>query len=192
MKAKRNSWHNWLFRSSFGSAVPYNLCPYFWALVLAISTLPIAWYTHLLNLCFYKKSPEKGVRLWISALLLIGFLGIGSAVFQDENKKIDWLVAEYGIFQSLLIIFFTGMLFFVVGASLIVGIIGLCAFAPGWIRKRRKAQTEKRYENMNDEEKNIYWQEYTRKHNKPKRKWMLIEFIKAKYNRYCPKIDWHD
>lgn len=188
MKAKRNSWHYWLYQSSYGSAVPYNLCPYFWGLVLSIAFLPITWYLHLLNLILERHNPSAGPRHWWGPLFAIVLTSIGGGMQHDDETKTNWILDEYGMWPGSYYCFLLGCAMALLLALVLSIIFWAIYLFDKIIDKYRKPQ--KSYYDLSYEERSIYWAEKERKEKK--RKWMLIEFIKAKYNRYCPKIDWHD
>lgn len=165
MKLSKTSWHYKLFSLTYEKDVPNNLCPYFWMLAFSILCFPFNF-------------------IWNLPVTLIDKL---SRLFGGTDGFIDWDSEKYfgDLFKiSLAINFCVCCLIGMVGIwinykngyNLTFGTIGyillvslLSYFAHEWYKDnfRKIAPTYK----------------------KPKPN-LIAEFIKAKYNRYCPKIEW--
>lgn len=170
MNLSEKSWHAKLYYLTFGENkyLPNNLCPYFWKLVLCcILFIPLS--------------------LWFILLFVVYFaLNVGDS--GDRNVKEDGYLSEQFIFATMIniaafLIFSMVYMWFIpftdkVHFFQVFGIIGylillVIAFMivrSYWLsRRQHKRPTE---------------------YKEPKPN-ILIEFVKAKYNRYCPKIDWN-
>lgn len=173
MKLNINSTSAQLYRWFYVTTqMPQSLCPYFWKLVLmwvfilpyTILSLPVI----LMDL----KDPEPrttgeragtGFFTWFIIGMLICMLSWIGAFFAEPVKDSVWyhmLIA--GALCWVAVIVFGGIEFF------------------KWA-KRKWEYRHVKYD------KNGYriWEE-----PKEKQPSIIAEFVKAKYNKYCPKIDW--
>ncbi len=173
MKLNVNSTSAKLYRWFYATRVmPQNLCPYFWKLVLmwvfilpyTILSLPVI----LMDL----KDPDQrttgeragmGVIIWFGLGMLISMLSWIGLFFFEPVKDSVW-------FDMLI----TGLVGWVL--SIVIGALEGYKALKDWNYKRKIKYTEKGYR---------IWDE-----PKEKQPSILIEFVKAKYNKYCPKIDW--
>lgn len=154
--------------------LPNNLCPYFWKSVFmyivivpySIFCLPIVIW-ELFDKGYENGDRQCGERIGLSIGVYIALFVatcLSSAIgwfFFDYTKDSFWEVTAVG-----------GVLFWAVG-------IGICAW------QLFKYLGEKAVENKHyyDEEKG----EYVTIKSKPT---LVAEFVKAKYNKWCPRIDW--
>lgn len=157
--------------------MPDNLCPYFWKLVLMwlmilpymVVTLPVQIITK-----FRQKPIDETIAYTIGVYILLAMLVI-------------YLILPIHLFFGVDGWFIDGAL---PGSALLwtvtiaLGIYGLIEFL------RKKYKKSKR---MYDEYGDPYYgyDSYGRKIYYPiKKPNIIVEFIKAKYNKYCPKITW--
>jgi hypothetical protein len=179
MKLNSNSISSKLYRWFYGTNdLPNNLCPYFWKLVLAwlvlipysLVCLPVILH-ELFDKTYRFTDNSTGKRIGYSSLTyaLLFFIGcmlssIGSFFIQPEKDSF------YGFMGTL------GFCLWV--CAIVIGVIeGFKAFNE-WNYSRK-----------------IKYDEYGRRiWNQPKEEktYLVVEFAKAKYNKYCPKIDWID
>lgn len=153
------------------SRMPESLCPYFWKLVVA---WPLTILFSPLLIPFWivdKLNGGDNESVPFPAQALIGILMYG-AVF---------CVFCLGVtISSIWITYYQGTHWygcFVAGFVVIfVALVGSAVFLISKLKDRRR-------ERLYDEEGNYLPSE------EPKPN-ILVEFIKAKYNKYCPKIDW--
>ncbi len=161
--------YRWFYSTS---QMPQSLCPYFWKLVLmwvfivpyTILSLPVI----LIDL----KDPDHrttgervgvGFIMWFILFMLVSMLSWIGIFFVEPVKDSMW--------YHMLIVGFLGW-----GASIIFGGIEFYKWA--------KEKWENRHVKY---DKNGYriWTK-----PEPKQPSIITEFVKAKYNKYCPKIDW--
>ena len=157
--------------------LPNNLCPYFWKLVLAWTLLiPYSLFCTLYILTHeifddkyengdHKTGERMSVSLLMNGILFILFLMINVVVwfFVDYDPK--------SIFTDLL------------GPGAMLWTVAICFGVYYGI----KALVEYIKESRIPRDENGYriYPEY--KEKKPN---LIVEFVKAKYGKYCPKIDW--
>ena len=161
MKLNQNSLSAKLYRWFYKTdTMPTNLCPYFWKLVAAVILSPL--------LAIYTLPYEiinYKRRHWDTYGDMLGM----SLAYWCFIAVIICMISPLGLFfyipdkDSLLM----GMMVFgfCVWASLIVVGIGWGIYAIVKFLKSKKSNTEKT--------NNI-----------------IVEMVKAKYHKYCPKIDW--
>ena len=162
--------------------MPQSLCPYFWKLVIAyILLLPVAILSFPIFLFKQEDSVENAFQrpfiggfMWtvlcIVAIMIVGPLSTLFTGFLHDGSFL-------AIIQS------TGFLtlFVVITISLVAGIIYLASKIKEQNRRRRSEWIWNEY---GDYIKNPDYSPYAAKPN------IIIEFIKATYHKYCPKIDW--
>jgi hypothetical protein len=201
MKLNQNSITTRLYKWFYGTEeLPQSLCPYFWKVTLMLSliipysiiTLPIIIMAKFDDESRNASFGEKlGVSLilWGCVLIILLLLSPSLLIWVDlpADKKLDRII--HTIIRVGII---TWGIFII--ASIVCGI--------GWlIENRRKFFKEIRYEYKNIYDEEGYWQSMVKTGRRyynvngekvfiEEKKYILIEFIKAKYNRYCPKIDW--
>lgn len=171
--------YRWFYRTSH---MPQNLCPYFWKLVLMwIFILPLAFCSLPLIVMKDSKDAEwdtrlfAGIMIWV--LLFFAFLMIFS--------PITYLM--YGLLSKETLI---GSWQMAGAITWFVCIIIAITFGGVHLLQRRKEKKRhKQREYIWDENGDyIINPDYVPYEPKPS---ILAEFIKAKYNKYCPKIDWN-
>ena len=154
--------------------LPSNLCPYFWKLVLAwILVLPYGLFctpfilTHELSDKTYKNGESQfGERIGISVIMyiiLFALFALGVTV-----GALFTTYAKGGFFIQMLPV---GIILW----NLLVG-IGIYHGVKALVQKLR-------------EPKKLYDENGYRIYPEKKPN-LTVEFVKAKYNKYCPKITW--
>jgi hypothetical protein len=173
MKLNINSTSAQLYRWFYSTTqMPQSLCPYFWKLVLmwvfilpyTILSLPVI----LMDL----KDPERrttgeragvGFIMYFMLGMLICMLSWIGAFFAEPVKDGVWFhMLLAGALGWIVVIVFGGIEFY------------------KWAKEK--------WENRNvkyDEDGYRIWTK-----PEPKQPSIIAEFVKAKYNKYCPKIDW--
>lgn len=179
MKLNSNSISSKLYRWFYGTNdLPNNLCPYFWKLVLAwLVLIPYSLVglpsivMELYDKDYRYHDVSTGKRIGIGALCYIVLFFIFCML-----SSIGWffVLPEKDSFYE-----FAGTIgFFIWGISIVIGVIeGFKAYKE-WNYKRK-----------------IKYDEYGRRiynFHKEEKTYLVVEFAKAKYNKYCPKIDWID
>jgi len=162
MKLSKSSWHYLLFDKTFERNVPNNLCPYFWLLVWAIVCFP---FNFIWN--FPAMTIHLVARIWNKE----GWDDWADSKYMNDCFKISTEV-------NLILICLISMVGLWInsgnGIFQVFGVIGylllitaLCAIISDWYKERPRKKTYK-----------------------PQKPNIFNEFIKAKYNRMCPKIEW--
>jgi hypothetical protein len=178
MKLNKNSvssrLYKWFYGVSEYQGLPNNLCPYFWKLVLMYLTIipytlfsiPVVVYD-MFDKRYDNGDRSTGARLGVSCGVYFGLLLFTSLIttivglFTHIEPKSFWEFCQL-----------TGCM--VWSGLIIIGIIRGVNYLREW--------------STSDED---YYSETENKWITKKAKVNLTtEFIKAKYNKYCPKIDW--
>jgi hypothetical protein len=179
MKLNKNSvtsrLYKWFYGVSEYKGLPNNLCPYFWKVVLMYITIipytlfsiPVVVYD-LFDKHYDNGDRKTGERLGVSVGVYIGLFVVTALIativgfFTHIEPKSFWEFCQL-----------TGGVFW--GGLIIVGVF------EGVKYLREYTTTDDSYY---DETQNK-WITKKAKVN------LTTEFIKAKYNKYCPKIDWY-
>ena len=179
MKLNSNSISSKLYRWFYVTKeLPNNLCPYFWKLVLAwlvlipysLVCLPVI-LAEIYDKEYSYTDNSTGKRIGLSTLIygmlffilcMISFFGL----FFIEPEKDSF----YGFMRTI------GGLLWVI--SIVIGIIEGTKALKEWNRTRKIKYDENGYRIWNQP--------------KEEKTYLVVEFVKAKYNKYCPKIDWID
>ena len=151
--------------------MPQNLCPYFWKVVLMYFL--IAPYTILTLPYIALKGKDKGGDAWekpVTGLFIYIALGLAAAML--FSISLFWYTFPKESF--LLNMQILGCLLWIV-AICIAGYHGI-----KWLRERHE-RSKIRY----DENGYRIWEPV-----KPKKPNLLVEWVKATYNEYCPRIEW--
>ena len=179
MELSRKSLNSKLYRWFYGTKeLPTSLCPYFWKLPFAwlfvipniVITLP-----HIIAFELFSRPYEVGEikpleRISVSFVMFLFLFGLFSM-----GMAFSLFFVEYKVSDKWLQLSISGAIlwaFIIVG-----GIIEL-------IKGIREKNIEKKVSLKFDSNGNYIKQEL--KSN------IIVEFIKAKYNKYCTKIDWVD
>ncbi len=177
MKLNANSLNAKLYCWFYGQRthqLPNNLCPYFWKLVLAwfllvpyaLFSLPVILVQEVFDKSYENGDNKFGERLGISAIIYIFLFAL--FVLCVGAGALFTTYAKGGLFANMLpgaIMLWFGL----TGVGIYHGIMYL-------IQKIR-------------EPKIVYDNDGYRVYPEKKSN-LVVEFVKAKYNRYCPKIDW--
>jgi len=178
MKLNENSvtsrLYKWFYGVSEWQGLPNNLCPYFWKVVLMYLTIipyvlfsiPVVVY-ELFDKNYNNGDTKTGERLGISVGVYIGLLAVISMI--SVIFAIFIKVEPKTLFQHSVII--GGFLWVVL---IMVGIVEGVKYLREW------STTDKGYYDKTQDK----WVVKKAKVN------LTAEFIKSKYNKYCPKIDW--
>ena len=167
MKLNLNSNSAKLYRWFYGKEyMPSNLCPYFWKLVIAyIFGLPLLVLTLpyiILNLINGDDDLDTiGSRIFASTFMYAAAYLVVAMLSPIMLLFMKFPKQGTSYLHDLII---QGLTTWVV--AIVVGIYFL-------LRGIHNKYSEKKYEKKFEEKPNI-----------------VIEMVKAKYNKYCPKIDW--
>jgi formate hydrogenlyase subunit 3/multisubunit Na+/H+ antiporter MnhD subunit len=167
--------YKWFYAVSEYQGLPNNLCPYFWKLVLMYLTIipytlisiPVVVYD-MFDKQYENGERKTGERLGISVGIYIGLFILTTLISAILALFIK--VEKNTLFEFLVVggcLFWTGLI--------VIGVIE-------GVKHLREYST--RDESYFDEQQDK-WVVKKAKVN------MTTEFIKAKYNKYCPKIDWY-
>jgi hypothetical protein len=165
--------YRWFYATN---EMPQTLCPYFWKLVIAY-ILFIPWAIITLPTRVINNDIDTGSeRLFVSVLLWVMILATICMIFSVtafwvmySEKTILGAMQRAGLFTFCLVTL----------VSMTFGAVGLTKYIQD--RKRQKHR-EYIYDDMGNYIHNPIYVE--------PRPNLVKEFIKAKYNKYCPKIDW--
>ena len=184
MKLNHNSLSARLYRWFYiTDHMPPTLCPYFWKLVLmwililpySFLCLPLIIVKQDEEILEWRVRPIFGVVLY--GVVFVTFLALFPltyfiwGLFEVKSVFLQWQVA--------------GMLIWVI----------IIVYAIVWaivkLNSRRKlARRRRQLEYIwNDKGDYVLNPDYVHYEPRPN---IIVEFIKAKYNKYCPKIDWED
>ena len=177
MELNINSFGTKLYQWFYGVRtynLPNNLCPYFWKTVLMYLTiipytlfcLPVVIYD-LFDKSYENGDRTVGERMGVSFGVYIGLFVISSLLFSISGLFIKFEPKSF--FEAMMLI---GTL--VWAALAVIGVIEGAKYL------REYSTSDKSYY---DREQDT-WVVKKTKFN------MTTEFIKAKYNKYCPKIEW--
>jgi hypothetical protein len=172
MKISKKSIWAMVYRFTYNSHLPNNLCPFFWkALFGFIIWIPNA-ILQLPGLIFDRRSDCFDRR--VKGLVSYFFMLVGAFY---AISIYNWILAISGAYSYNKDLANAGISFTI--AFVII-------FAGWWINKlysRAKVKSSERYQRMSIDERIKYWEEKERPN-------VIVEFIKATYHKYCPKLDW--
>lgn len=177
MELNRNSISARVYRNFYEtSRMPESLCPYFWKLVAAWP-LTILFFPLILPFLIADKfkGDNDNTRMPFPAQALIGLImyAVVFCVFcVGVTISSIWITHYQGTHWYEW--YLTGFV------AMFVALVGSIVFLISELKERRR---QKRMESRYDENGNYLPTE----EEKPN---ILVEFVKAKYNKYCPKIDW--
>jgi hypothetical protein len=180
MKLNHNSISARLYRWFYMTQdMPQTLCPYFWKLVVMwVFIAPVGLIS--LPLVMAKEKADDwqlrllgGIVLW--GIVFVAFL----AIFPVTYLFWGWFNPNttFRIWQGI------GILIWMITITSSIVFIILHIYKKSRDKKRRNQQ-EYIWDHNGDYVLNPDYVPYEEKPN------IIIEFIKAKYNKYCPKIDW--
>jgi hypothetical protein len=179
MELNRNSISARVYRNFYEtSRMPESLCPYFWKLVAAWPVTILFFPLILPFLIGNKitKSQDNNSRMPFPAQAFIGlivYLALYLIFCVGVTISSIWITHYQGTHWYDW--YLTGFI------AIFVALVGSIVFLISKLKERRR---QKRMESRYDENGNYI---HSYEEEKPN---VLIEFIKAKYNKYCPKIDW--
>lgn len=173
---------------------PKNLCPYFWQLVLmwvllipySIACLPAILMYEVRPAAYYTNGDHGPIRrFFLSIAFSVVFFVCVSALISLWGWGYHFLIGP-NMFSSYVkdgipINNIKGFTFFV-GTLTLLGIAVVSAgialtLLINWAKgKIEDLLIEWKYREVKEEKKG----------------WILTEFIKAKYNKYCPSIEWEE
>lgn len=180
MKLNHNSTSARLYRWFYmAKDMPQTLCPYFWKLVVMwVFILPLSIITAPLMVISSK--PEDWFGRIVGGLLIWGLLfGAFLMLFPLTYVIWGWFSEKttFGTWQR------TGIFLWVL-SMIIATVWGILELNKRRREKIRHTQREWIWDENGDHVLNPDYIPYEKKPN------IIIEFIKATYNKYCPKIDW--
>ena len=164
MKANKNSLHSKLYKFTYNSELPINLCPYFWKLVFAFIVFIPNFILQLPPIIFKDTEDCKDKR--DSGIIIYILLGLLYLILFFNYHLIKAIFGCYSYTQECvnLAIGINTFIFVIVSIIMIdkyqYEILSL------FINQNKDDSKEEKTPNI------------------------IIEFIKAKKNKYCPKIDW--
>lgn len=187
MKVNANSWYIWIARSTFGWSdfeLPKSLCSLFWYIIASFIFLPISAFGHLVNfiLCRNRKTGDfyplnaffVGTLFYVSSALTwqisqekIPWLNIGSGngFSSFSDMLIDFLDLQYyGLIGVLFLVIFGGLLFLIVKA--------LAIYTEHYKEKKKRDPAHQIIK------------------SRGKKPLLLFEYIKAKKNKFCPRVEY--
>jgi hypothetical protein len=172
MTINYNSFSSKVYRWFYATdKMPNNLCPYFWKLIVAfVLAIPLFLFTlpfEIVQMFARIKQQEVEfvpihVRLLGTVVILILLFGL-AAFFAPISLFFGYEPQEKTFLSNLIV---GGLLIWMI--AFIAGMVSLI----GYLKDR--------YDSNNG----------NRKRNKVKGDNIVVEFAKAKYNKYCPKIEW--
>lgn len=155
--------------------MPESLCPYFWKLVLAyplfIVLIPLLipyWIIERFDESYKEHKAPIGAKALIG-VLIYGFVFMVFVVCVFISAF--WITYYEGTIMFRF--YFSGGFI-----SLILGVVFGCLGIKILYEQHRRRQRKRLY---NENGNNLPLEE------KPN---LIVEFVKAKYNKYCPKITW--
>ena len=177
MKLNSNSISSKLYRWFYGTNVlPNNLCPYFWKLVLAwlvlipysLVCLPVI-IMEIKDKDYRYHDNSTGKRIGYSILLYFILFCIGCMLSLIASFFVTPEETSFYMFTATL------------GACIWIIAIGVVLLEGVSELKKRNLKRKRKY----DKNGRRIWSE-----PKEEKTYLVVEFVKAKYNKYCPKIDW--
>lgn len=163
--------YRWFYATN---SMPQSLCPYFWKLVMmwvfilpyTILSLPQILMDAKDGFADERTTGERagvGFILWFLLGLLLCMLSWFGLFFAAPVKDTLWFHALGAGFMGW-------------AATIIIGTIQLFKWS--------KEKWENRHVKYDENGYRIWTKP------QPKQPSIIVEFVKAKYNKYCPKIDW--
>jgi hypothetical protein len=166
MKASKSSIHARLYKFTYEYCLPESLCPYFWKLVIAVILfIPnfIIQLPFIVASFFIKRDDDS--QFDVGEHRLFGFAG-WVLIF----VAYIYIVSLFHLVKATLGCYSYDHRIANAGLFLVLLTIAVCLCIVLYYRRKNKPKKE-------------------RKEPKPS---IVAEFIKAKYNRYCPHIEWMD
>jgi len=183
MKLNHNSISAKLYRWFYGTkSMPSNLCPYFWKLVISyLFALPLILLTFPYEIINFKDRDNDepiGFRVFVSFIVCF-FVFAAFAIIVTPSYLFGYRPTPDHFMYNVMI---GGLMLWIVGT--VVGVYYGIKYLVTKIKDSKNLYDEDgdRYYGYDANGNKIYYQE-----EKPN---IIVEFIKAKYNKYCPKIEW--
>lgn len=157
--------------------MPQSLCPYFWKLAI-MWTFIIPYSAVALPTLFSKDERYKMIERFFFGMFLWMFLFVGLICLTPITYFfVGWLP------ETLFI-----------GAAQRAGLVGDLVVAVVCILFGIIYLIKRAYDRKHQRQREMIWKDGQLVPNpdyQPKRPNLIVEFIKATYNKYCPKIDWN-
>jgi hypothetical protein len=160
MKASTNSLHARLYDFTYDSTLPDNLCPYFWKLIWATVIFPFNLFLQLPGLIVGERFCENNNMYMLGSKRAAGLM-----FYLASIALFVWGISTFHWVKAI-----CGAYSYNSEAANTGWLINLLIAGTTlalWL-STKEGYTSKRKENPS----------------------IIKEFIKAKYNNYCPKIDW--
>lgn len=163
MKASKKSIHGGLYRFTYDGEFPENLCPYFWKLVIGVILFIPNFILQFpaLIVGIFRKDPYD----------CFGSRCMGAGIYIATLFVSAYIVSQIHWFKAMFNAYSYDNELANAGWAIDAGIVLIIFIS--YIMEIRKRNKRKSEEQVQEKKPSI-----------------LIEFVKAKYNRYCPKIDW--
>lgn len=163
MKANKNSLHAKLYRFTYVSELSKSLCPYFWKLVFAFIVFIPNFIIQIpaLIMDFCQKNSSSDANERRGTGTILYILTI--ALIYYIGATYNWIKAMFHCYS------YTQNL---ANGGWFVNLVILLVLIGYGISALKDKLKEKKY-------------------NKPVKESIVKEFVKAKLNNYCPKIEWH-
>lgn len=177
MKLTKNSFNSKLYRWFYcTNELPISLCPYFWKLLMAwVLLIPVVVITLPVTLGEIRSLKQSNYEKYnLSMRFGMSFL-------------IYLIIFLVFVLLTPLSLFFTTVEYnSVLGSFVVGGVMGwvlIICCSIGWVYGKVR-------DHIRNKKRNAQWDNDGKRIIRGKRPNIIIEFIKAKYNRYCPKIEW--
>lgn len=169
MDLKKDSWYVWLYCSTYSvdkNHLTISRCVFFEKLIVAFLLFPMLWIGHVFAFISDRKNPNniKTFHLgWLSSMFIL----LISHFITRASKQHLTFFQNYAI--GLLMLIFLAVISLIVWL-IVVGVVTL----------------QERY----NERKKLKNKPFLKVTPKEPRKYLLIEYIKEKRDKYCGKINW--
>lgn len=188
MEIQYNSINARLYRWFYNvSDMPQSLCPYFWKLLwLYMAIIPMLVFTLPIQIYDKFDKQDNGDRLR-DGLIGYGILFLSLAMISSLSLLFGFKPIDNHSFISKYI----GLGVALWGVAILVGvIIGTIKLVDYTKRKYYYEYDNKSFGDDYYGRKFYYDKNHQRVYVDEEQDSLLVSFIKAKYNRYCPKITW--
>jgi len=187
LKANKSSWHAFVYQYIWSGNLPDNLCPYFWKVMLGLVFVIPVFFLRLLNYILFGvvKLTDKVDEPATNYKDFIAELSYSASCKRSEENALCSLwyilvilvgfvfIAEYNWFKWLFNAYSYDWR--IAGSGGLMNTV-LAFFILRYFFFQLKDAYQEKYE--------------IKKELKEKHPSILKEFIKAKKEKYCPKIDW--
>ena len=209
MKLDLGNWKVRLIRSTFAikdaDRLPKSLCTFFWTFIGSVLLIPFSLWGHAINFkqlftkagrdSYWPATPSAS-GVGVTVLIMGGIFGwkLCCTVFPFLHLPTNpGSATYYDMFIDFISLYYYGFIFFILVAIVISAIFGVAWLITKYI-DNRKARKEKemldKYLTKNPDVKGyiprcVYMEE------EPKKKYFVIEYLKAVKNKMCPIIDYN-